>query len=219
MASWMVHFRIADELMNFLEVNKEQFVVGNIGPDCGEPNEDWSAFSPPASVSHWQLSSDKSEIKSEDFFQEYLQNNVDQEKKSFYLGYYIHLLTDILWSIKIVKPTKKKYQKQFSEDKNFIWKIKEDWYDLDHKYIKNHPDFRAFRIFDKLSSFPNVYLDFYSDTAIEKRIHYISNFYNTYEGNLDREYPYLDEEQMNIFVTEAMEEILEELRKRGLMND
>ena len=40
MASWMVHLRIADLLMReFNNVEKTEFVVGNIAPDSGIPGE------------------------------------------------------------------------------------------------------------------------------------------------------------------------------------
>src|SRR5690606_12735848 len=133
------------------------------------------------------------------------------------LGYYVHLLTDILWKIKIHQPTKKKYTKQFAEDNQFIWVVKEDWYDLDHKFLRDYPNFRTFRIFDKIGSFPNTYLDYYSETAIEKRINYISQFYNAQHNNLDREYPYLNQEQMDTFVTEALATIREDLVSKGLL--
>ncbi len=217
MASWMVHFRIADGLMDYLKVNQEQFIVGNIGPDCGEPNEDWSAFDPPANISHWTNTGMKRNIDSEGFYQEYTKNKADKGKESFYLGYYVHLVTDILWAVKIHIPTKEKFRQEFEQDKNFIWEVKKDWYDLDHMYLKNNPDFRTFRIFDKIKAFPNIYLGFYSQTAIEKQIRYISEFYNSHEGNLNREYPYLNKEKADQFVTEVIEYILEDLKNKKFL--
>jgi hypothetical protein len=217
MASWMVHFRIADKLLDYLDVNAEQFIVGNIGPDCGEPNEDWSIFYPSTYISHWNDSLDKAKINSEGFYQEYIEKNTDRSKLSFYLGYYVHLKTDILWSHKVYKPTKARHKEQFEQDDKFIWTVKEDWYDLDHKYLRDNPNFRAFRIFDKITVFPNIYLDYFSDVAMEKQIRYISDFYNAYKGDLDREYLYLNEDQVNAFVVEAVEEIKNDLIYRNLI--
>jgi len=217
MASWMVHFRIADKLMEYLDVHMEPFIVGNIGPDCGEPNEDWSVFRPSSNISHWKETEDKSGINSDGFYEEYVAKNLDNSKKSFYIGYYIHLVTDVLWRNKIYVPIKNQYLEQFEKDKNFIWTVKEDWYDLDHMYLKNNPEFRAFRIFDQITSFPNIYLDYFSEVAIEKRIKYISGFYNSHEGVLEREYPYLNEEQMNVFVSEAADDIRRDLILRNII--
>ena len=42
MASWMVHLRIADKLLELLkDIDETAFVMGNIAPDSGVPNEDW----------------------------------------------------------------------------------------------------------------------------------------------------------------------------------
>ncbi len=217
MASWMVHFRIADGLLEEVQGEVEKFIVGNIGPDCGEPNEDWSKFSPPTDISHWMRSNTKESIDSDAFYERYLKDKKDTSGFSFYLGYYVHLLTDILWKIKIHQPTKEKYLEQFQRDDKFIWVVKEDWYDLDHKYLRDHPEFRTFRIFDKITTFPNTYLDYYSEVAIENQIGYISQFYNTFHGDLDREYPYLDQDRMDAFVTEALGMIREDLRNKDLL--
>lgn len=217
MASWMVHFRVADGLLEDIKGDAEQFIVGNIGPDCGEPNEDWSVFHPPAQISHWMETVDKSGIRSDAFYEQYVRDNSDDERYPFYVGYYIHLLTDILWRNAIYLPAKERYREEFVRDPGFIWTIKEDWYDLDHKYLRDHPEFLIFRRFEKISSFQNIYLDNYSDTAIEKRIKYISHFYNTYEGNLDREYPYLTEEAVDTFVAETVGEIRRDLISKGII--
>ncbi len=217
MASWMVHFRIADALLDEIGGNTEQFIVGNIGPDCGEPNEDWSLFTPPTEVSHWNPDKNKGGIRSDAFFDAYLRDKKADSGHSFYVGYYVHLLTDKLWNRMIYQPTREKFREQMELDRKFIWVIKEDWYDLDARFLREHPDFRTFRIFDKIRAYPNVYLDYYSEGAIERQIKYISDFYNTYEGKLDREYPYLTEEEMDDFVTRAVEEIRSDLKDRGLL--
>ena len=55
MASWMVHLRIADEILKRMEgLDETAFVIGNIAPDSGVPNEDWSKYFPPKNVSHFK---------------------------------------------------------------------------------------------------------------------------------------------------------------------
>jgi hypothetical protein len=222
MASWMVHFRIADGLLDYLDACPEPFIVGNIGPDCGEPNEDWSAFKPPAEVSHWTENGLKRDINSKGFYKEYIENTIvknhyDKDRLSFYLGYYVHLVTDILWAKKVHIPTMEKFQKEFYENQRFIWEVKKDWYDLDHMFLKSNPEFRAFRIFDKIRSFPNIYLDYFSKWAIEKQIRNISDFYNNHNGNTDREYPYLSKEEADRFVDEVIISLYKELKEKNLV--
>ena len=59
MASWMIHLRIADRLLYELgELDETAFIMGNIAPDSGVPNEDWSQFTPPKAISHFKTKSD-----------------------------------------------------------------------------------------------------------------------------------------------------------------
>ena len=55
MASWMVHLRVADKLLDHLKgITQTEFVVGNIAPDSGVPNKDGTAFKPDSSISHFR---------------------------------------------------------------------------------------------------------------------------------------------------------------------
>ena len=59
MATWIVHLRIADRLLDCLEgIAQTQFVVGNIAPDSGLPNADWTAYTPDSRVSHFRINRD-----------------------------------------------------------------------------------------------------------------------------------------------------------------
>ena len=51
----MVHLRIADELLKHIDnIDETAFIMGNIAPNSGVPNEDWSEFHPPKTVSHFK---------------------------------------------------------------------------------------------------------------------------------------------------------------------
>ena len=65
MASWMVHLRVADKLLERLsKVEETEFIVGNIAPDSGVPNADWTAYAPSTKVSHFKTyMEDRSENK------------------------------------------------------------------------------------------------------------------------------------------------------------
>jgi hypothetical protein len=85
-------------------------------------------------------------------------------------------------------------------------------YDLDHLYYKENPDFRAFVIYSSILSFPNKYLNYFSEGAYEKKIDYITTFYKNFNGELDREYPYFTKLNMNDFVEKAINEIQPSLK-------
>lgn len=211
MATWGAHIRIAEEILkvhNNLDVCS--FLIGNVGPDCGEPNEDWSEFSPPKTVSHWLNKDNK--IDPESFFNKYLSKPIrDINEYSFLLGYYSHLITDKEWGEMFQKKIDKDpIYDGLKTDKKLVWKIKEDWYDLDHLYFKKNPTSIFHKVFKHVGSFPD-YLDYYPAGAIERQIKYISNFYAEYNENPIKEYTYLNEIEMDSFVNSTAVKIVKEL--------
>lgn len=221
MASWMIHLRIADRLLDCLDkVSEQEFVVGNIAPDSGVPNEDWSAFTPNTALSHFKREGQKRDkgICLTDYIDRYftkeMQKSYDSRQYSFYLGYLTHLLTDILWANNVFKPCTEKYAEEYTADKTaFVWKIKRDWYDLDYLYLQKHPDFRAFRIYQSAVGFKNTYLEMFAGDAFDNRREYITGFYLQERNDLEHEYIYLTEAEAGQFVEESVAEILKMLRE------
>lgn len=216
MASWMVHLRIADKLLDRIpELSPVEFIVGNLAPDSGVPNEDWSAFTPSTSISHFKTEGRKADPDAfaRKYFTRSQQKGYDGRQYAFYLGYLTHLMTDVLWSEQIAVPTLQKFAKEDAPDREeFIWKIKEDWYDLDHKYLRDRPGFRAFRVYLGAVGFVNEFMEEFSADAFDNRREYITSFYLQKNDHLDREYPYLTEEQMNAFVDSSVLQIQELLK-------
>ena len=212
MASWMVHLRIADLLLSQISgLCPTEFIVGNIAPDSGVPNEDWSVFTPSTTISHFRTPRHKKADPAyfaQKYFTEVLVKTYTPEETSFYLGYLVHLMTDVAWSNNILYPAKERFADEWSADSNAcIWRMKEDWYDLDFMYLKDHPDFRAFRIYQAAIGFTNCYMEEFSIDAFENRRQYITGFYLAGKDNLDRYYPYLTKEEMDPFVIQTAEEI------------
>ncbi|SDA77477.1 Zinc dependent phospholipase C [Butyrivibrio sp. INlla18] len=216
MASWMVHLRIADKLLDRIkDLDETAFVMGNIAPDSGVPNENWTEFHPPKVVSHFKTKADD-----ETFFdvEEFCNKNFNKEliksysKKeySFFLGYYVHLLTDIDWTNDVYCGLLKVYPKEAAEDKNkLVWTAKGDWYDIDFLYLEEHPDFRAFHIYESAVDYDNEFMDIFSKDAFENRRQYICGFYRSdNHGDLHRKYTYLTPEQSADFVDRTVQKIL-----------
>ena len=216
MASWMVHLRIADLLLNRISgLCPTEFIVGNIAPDSGVPNEDWSVFTPSTTVSHFRTPRHK-KADPECFAQKYFTakhtKTYTPEELSFYLGYLVHLMTDVAWSNNILYPAKERFADEWAADSNAcIWRMKEDWYDLDFMYLRDHPNFRAFRIYQDAIGFENRFMEEFATDAFENRRQYITGFYLEGKDNLDRHYPYLTKEAMNSFVEQTTEEIMRNL--------
>lgn len=203
MATWIAHMRVAEYFMNKDEhLNNPYFLVGNIGPDCGVPNEDWSKFTPDTNITHWKFKDGKT-IDADDFKEKYL-IDID-EKFPFYLGYYFHLITDIEWG-KLYERKKLEtiYSQGLEKDKNFIWIIKKDWYGQDHLFLRDKTESIFYTMFSKITEFDNVFFDFYPPNAFIRQINYITNFYMSYNENLNRNFPYLSKSEMDEFVVETI---------------
>lgn len=215
MASWMVHLRIADSLLDSLpQLSAVDFVVGNIAPDSGIPNEDWSIFTPSKVVSHFKLDDSGSKnihipLFMKRYFTPEQRARYSPAQNSFFLGYLCHLLTDQLWIGQVGNALKDRFPGQWRSDRQgLIARAKEDWYDLDYRYLRQHPDFRAFRIYAGAVGYENVFMDEFAPDAFDNRRQYITSFYLEENNHLDREYPYLNEGQMDSFVMNASTEIL-----------
>ncbi|MDF2905235.1 MAG: hypothetical protein K0R34_556 [Herbinix sp.] len=215
MATWMVHLRIADKLLDKIScLSGTEFIVGNIAPDSGIPNEDWSVFTPSGNLSHFKTTDADGfkDIHIGEYVEQYYsleqRKKYNEKQKSFYLGYLSHLLTDMMWSNLVVRPSKDKFKSLYDHDWNeWIWTLKRDWYDLDFLYLKRNPDFRAFSIYKEAVGFHNDFIDFFSADAFDNRREYITSFYSEVRDNIEREYNYLNEIEMAQFVEETVKRI------------
>lgn len=221
MASWMVHLRIADELLKHISnIDETAFVMGNIAPDSGVPSEDWKEYYPPKQVSHFKTKNGDEIFFDLDaycnkYFNENLIKEYSRKEFSFFLGYYVHLLTDVQWTKTVYIDLVTSHPQEVSEDKNkLIWAAKGDWYDLDFLYLEQHPDFKAFSIYENAVNYDNSFMDLFSKDAFENRRQYICGFYHSdNHGELHREYTYLTPEQADQFVITTVQWIIERENK------
>lgn len=214
MATWMIHLRITDKLLDKIpNLSPIEFIMGSMAPDSGVPDKTGTAFIPSTAISHYRIDDGKGRKIIEahrfvsDFFTPELRKTYDQRQYSFYLGYYTHLLADVLWSELIAWPVREKYPQATWEE------IKEDWYAQDFLYLSKHPGFRTFRAYLGSVGFVNRYLDFFSPDAFDKRREYITSFYLQKHNHPDREYRYLTEELADQFVVDATGLILDRLEE------
>lgn len=220
MASWIIHLRVAQQLYRKRNIESiNEFVLGNIAPDSGIPSKDGSGFIPDAVVSHFR-SLDENGIKNiheEQFIRQYFtpEQRLSYSKKeyAFFLGYLTHLLTDKIWAREIVYSAKEKQSVIFHTNRELFWQtIKKDWYDLDFMYLKSNPSFEAFRIYRESKDIRNTYVDFFSENAFEERRSFILSFYADGVANIEEHYTYLSKEELDVFVTSAVNEIITQLQ-------
>ena len=206
MASWVVHLRIADLLVDNLNVDMAHFFAGSIAPDCGLPDGK-GGYEPNMYITHLAHGTSKGTCDYMQFWDKYVKGETDKLKYSFYLGYFVHLLTDVIWVKWINDPTKEKYKDLYSADRDNYYKtVKRDWYDLDARYLERNPDFRGYKEFCKLTDFENTFLPYYKKDNFIIQFANIRSFYNG-EFDTDREFTYLKPYEVDEFVIRAVEHI------------
>jgi len=197
MASWITHLRIADQIWkDNSDLHNNEYIVGNLAPDFGEPNNDWTVFTPPRTVTHWWNETTK-KIEYDRYFVEYM--NSENRKEAFFIGYYCHLLVDYYWVMQIRTFFEKELQK--SEGKYNPEQIKqyrkENMY-FEKKYFSENRDKLIFKLFLSIERFPNIYLPFFSSTAFMNRIDAMRKIITRIDEAEDCQY--LTEQIMNSWV-------------------
>jgi len=101
MVTWISHLRVAENLLgHFPKLDEVAFTFGNLSPDSGIPNADWTEFDPPKEVTHF-LRKGEGEYAIHDlvFYEQYLANikpKHDIKLYIFRLGYFFHLICAIM---------------------------------------------------------------------------------------------------------------------------
>lgn len=210
MGTWICHLRVAETITQSLSVlNLPAFYAGSIAPDCGMPDETWTNFDPPKTITHYldEGKGNKS-VHDLDFYHSYkdgFAKALNSSGASFLWGYYFHLLTDALWVEHIDPATKSVWAHLFAEDKlKAIDLIKDDWYGLDHRFLRSNPAWEPWNIFYHLE-LPPIPIDHIPANAISFQFDYIRNYYTeTREDRiLDRPFPYLNEATMQRIVRDS----------------
>src|SRR5215510_1303814 len=183
MGTWISHLRIAERLLSqFPELDEVTFTFGNLSPDSEIPNADWTEFDPPKEITHFlQKGQDEDEIHDLVFYEKYLANikaEDDIKLYSFRLGYFFHLICDIMWARRIGIATKRDFKELF--DKNFkeaVGIVKDDWYGLDQLYVRDHPESNFWQVIMKNTD-PRSYLSFIKNEALHQQYEHIRKFYS-----------------------------------------
>lgn len=215
MGTWISHLRIAENLLpHFPGLDEVAFTFGNLSPDSGIPNEDWTQFDPPKEVTYF-LHRGEEEYAINDliFYKEYLadiKSEAGIKCYSFRLGYFFHLICDIMWAKRIVAATGQQFKPLFDADrKKAVSIVKDDWYGLDQLYVRDHPEHIFWRVIMQ-SPYPPSYLPFVKDHALHHQYDHIRKFYSEQEDRwfLTLPYQYLNETTMRHVINDSVEAVL-----------
>lgn len=220
MGTWISHLRIAENLLQEIaDLDEVSFAYGNLAPDSGLPNENWTQFDPPKEVTHFlRPGEDEGHIMDLQFYRQYFDRGLEADlpRYSFLLGYFFHLLCDNLWSKRVGSASEQAYEQLIAEQGiSARHQLKRDWYDLDLRYVRDHRDCLFWRIIMKHPN-PTAYLPFLPETSLHHQLNYIRRFYSEPDPRreLDRPYPYLNEATMNRFVHDSTQAILKIFSER-----
>src|SRR5215208_8455077 len=215
MGTWISHLRVAENLLShFPEVDEVTFTFGNLSPDSGIPNADWTEFDPPKEVTHFlHKGEEEHAIHDLVYYKQYLADvkpEDDIKLYSFRLGYFFHLICDIMWAKRIGGATKRQFKDLFEKDKRkAVSLVKDDWYGLDQLYVRDHPEHIFWRVI-MTNPFPPSYLPFVKDQALHHQYDHIRKFYSEQEDKwfLSIPYQYLKETTMTRAVNDSIEAVL-----------
>jgi hypothetical protein len=215
MGTWISHLRIAENLLqHFPDLDEVTFAFGNLSPDSGIPNADWTEFNPPKEITHFlQKGEGEHAIHDLVYYRQYLADvNPKEDIKlySFRLGYFFHLIYDIIWAKRVWAATQQQFKPLFEKGhKQAVSAIKDDWYGLDQLYVRDHSGHIFWRVI-MTNPYPASYLPFVKVEALHHQYDHIRKFYSEQEDQwfLSIPYQYLNETTMTRVVKESIEAIL-----------
>ena len=224
MGTWISHLRIAERLLDhFPALDEVTFTFGNLSPDSGVPNADWTEFDPPKEVTHFlRKGGGEDAIHDLVYYRQYLAGidpDADIQLYSFRLGYFFHLICDILWARRVWAATQEQFKPLFDADfKGAVSAVKGDWYGLDQLYVRDHPEHIFWRVIMD-NPFPPSYLPFVKNEALHHQYDHIRKFYSEQEDKwfLSIPYQYLNKTTMSRIVNESVEAVLLVYEKLRIM--
>ena len=122
-------------------------------------------------VTHWLKKDealDRCLIDFEGFYNAMMPKAADDEARAFYWGYYIHLITDAMWQERVLRPRRESLADPSKEN---IEAMRADLNRADLTDYRQNPHYPPLEVLRDIPSFPNRYLDYYTEEDIEDQVH------------------------------------------------
>lgn len=234
MANWITHTIVADILFErYSNLDERAFCVGNVAPDCNMPSG--KNFIPPREITHFMDGKDKLSARYDLFFEKYIENQsfASNEKYSFLLGYYTHLITDVEYMRFCRDP--EQLSRIFSRvrrhpemakvlaggEENFMAlrnafgkkRIFSDIVLMENAYLKMNPDCSYNRILRNIEFFPN-YLDFFPENYYAEKISMMISEYDCAPKTAEEEYIFFTEEEYKNYLSQTSRLIVAKMEEK-----
>ena len=213
MPTWANHFRIADKLLPYIKaLDKEYFIIGNIAPDCGIKTDSAGVYEPPTGVTHFTkdyLYSKKTDCDYEFVYQNYIKDEKDIKKKSFFIGYWAHLFADAYYANNLFVPIEKEFG-DFRENHELRRTVARERANIDYLYFSENIS-EAYEIFRRCGGFDEDYPKWYKNGEISRKMKEILKLYDNNKPVV-MEYKYLTPEIMSSFVDEVSKTLKEKIK-------
>lgn len=204
MASWAVHFRICDYFLDKIhQLDTEYFIIGNIAPDCGVPAKD--GYSPHSEITHRTHSGNyKGNCDYQSVYDDFINGENDVKIRSFWIGYYVHLMTDCLWVQNLCENLLDNF-KNLDMHSETAKIIRKEWYNLDNEFFAENAS-PSFELFKTFKGFNEDYPDFYKNNEISNRMKYIVSFYGENKP-CEMKYKYTTPDMVEKFIRDTQKTI------------
>jgi hypothetical protein len=171
MAAWIGHLRIANALLEAgFNGDVNAFLVGSVAPDTGFADDFDGDYQPPRSVSHFHDAA--GHIDPEAFYARYLAGQaIPEARRSFLIGYYLHLIADIYWHQDLWTPRfrQPEFAYRFEHETGFLEMVYHDVDGSDFLYLHRHPTCIYFSHLRSIASVPD-YLDIFPAGALTTQL-------------------------------------------------
>ena len=214
MATWCIHFRIADEILKHLKnIDREYFIIGSIAPDCGKRVD--GGYEPPTEITHLARMWNKKDCDYNYILKNCINGEQDFKKRSFFAGYYTHLITDSLFCRLVSLPIEERFG-LYRENPGLSRAVKREWYDADYAFLAENscPAFEDFKGYKK---FEEAYPSIYRHGEIGIQMKNIAAFYSG-KAPEGVEFYYTDKQSLDSFVDDACKIILDEMRGNSMID-
>lgn len=210
MATWMTHLRIGELIFDAIDaawLNPVYFAYGSIAPDNGVLMPD-GRYEPSKTQTHYGHTDDRDYAR---FTRENLTDDLDDPLYSFYLGYYLHIVTDTAWVKTIYRAQRRAFRGLFPSDGAYNTAVKAEWDVLDFRFLRKNGAPRLLRALTRVRGIPAIDCPFVPCAALEAQFTRVIDKYST-SGPADMPTQYLSQETLDAFIADYANRLVRTMR-------